>query len=237
MSRAFSLIELLVVVIVVALLIGLSAPSLARARQSSREIASLRTLGQLVQSNMMYAEDHGEALPFLATPCEPWRPIRFGGHQTHGSSYFLQSRLVLSLVVPRYYADAEGVVWKACEYCPGLMNSGGIYASYWMTDTAFASTGYWRGDQTPDGLSNYRGMRLADLVFPAQKGLMLSREMSLMRRGNSGSLSGYFVGRGDGSSAVKPFDLAEYDAVPSRPYMATPWPVMFTRDGFGGRDF
>lgn len=57
-SRAFSLIELLVVVAVVALLVGLLAPALASARRAAKATKCLTQLRSLEQAHGVYAEDH-----------------------------------------------------------------------------------------------------------------------------------------------------------------------------------
>ncbi len=236
MRRAFSLIELLVAIVIVAILISIAVPALARGRNQAKEVLALRSLGQLGLAVSGYAMDNNEYLPFLATPRKPWQEIHFGEHSTYQNSYFLQSRLVMSLLVPSYYSGSDAIIWKDCDYCPDLAASGGIYSSYWMTDTAFAAPQYWADARAPDDLSLYRGMRFTDVVFPSLKGLLLDRETSLKPVERQGGLSPYFVGRCDGGSSVKPFDLEEYEAIPNRPYMATPWPVMFTWEGFAGRD-
>lgn len=63
-KRGFTLVELLVVIGIIALLISILLPSLARARQSATNIqcaSNLRTIGQALQ---LYANDHTGKLPF-----------------------------------------------------------------------------------------------------------------------------------------------------------------------------
>jgi len=62
-ARGFTLTELLVVIGVIALLIGILLPTLARAREASRRaqcLANLRTLGQALT---LYANENKDRLP------------------------------------------------------------------------------------------------------------------------------------------------------------------------------
>lgn len=62
--RAFTLVELLVAIGIIALLISILLPSLSRARQGATNIqcaSNLRTIGQALQ---LYANDHSGRLPF-----------------------------------------------------------------------------------------------------------------------------------------------------------------------------
>lgn len=57
-TRAFTLVELLVVVSVIAILIGLLLPALGNARTSARSVVCLSNIRQLQIASLMYAEDH-----------------------------------------------------------------------------------------------------------------------------------------------------------------------------------
>lgn len=63
-TRAFTLLELLVVAGVIALLAGLLLPALAKAKAKSQGIFCLGNHRQLALALQMYADDHGDALPY-----------------------------------------------------------------------------------------------------------------------------------------------------------------------------
>jgi prepilin-type N-terminal cleavage/methylation domain-containing protein/prepilin-type processing-associated H-X9-DG protein len=79
MLRAFSLIELLVVVAVIALLAALLLPALSRSKLKAHNAACLNNLRQLGIAARLYAEDNEERLPraeILPTkPIDPQNPL------------------------------------------------------------------------------------------------------------------------------------------------------------------
>lgn len=85
---AFTLLELLVVIALVALLLGVLAPALARARDAARGVRCLSNLRQMLTAWTMYANDYADR----AMPLAYWRTQEVGsGPQvfwwgTHGTS-------------------------------------------------------------------------------------------------------------------------------------------------------
>jgi prepilin-type N-terminal cleavage/methylation domain-containing protein len=63
-TRAFSIIELLVVVAIIAILAALLIPSLANARESGRRAACLSNLHQIGLAVRVYAADNNSSIPF-----------------------------------------------------------------------------------------------------------------------------------------------------------------------------
>jgi prepilin-type processing-associated H-X9-DG protein/prepilin-type N-terminal cleavage/methylation domain-containing protein len=61
---AFTLIELLTVLAVIALLAAMLLPALARAKEKGRSIACVNNVKQLSLATMMYADDCGDRLPY-----------------------------------------------------------------------------------------------------------------------------------------------------------------------------
>lgn len=75
-SGGFTLVEILVVIGVLAVLMGLILPVLARARAEGRRTACKSNLGQIAKAAQMYAGEHNSIYPKMATkpsvtPTEP----------------------------------------------------------------------------------------------------------------------------------------------------------------------
>jgi prepilin-type N-terminal cleavage/methylation domain-containing protein len=66
MARAFTLVELLVVLGILALLAALLFPVLAEARENARAKRCLSQVRQLAQSTLMYLSDWSDAYPLAA---------------------------------------------------------------------------------------------------------------------------------------------------------------------------
>jgi prepilin-type N-terminal cleavage/methylation domain-containing protein/prepilin-type processing-associated H-X9-DG protein len=74
---AFTLIEVLVVIAIIALLAALLLPALAKARERGLAIVCLNNTKQLAVACQLYAEDHGGALPYnLAMSGHPENSFR-----------------------------------------------------------------------------------------------------------------------------------------------------------------
>jgi prepilin-type N-terminal cleavage/methylation domain-containing protein/prepilin-type processing-associated H-X9-DG protein len=85
-KRAFTLVELLVVIGIIAILIGMLLPTLARARESANQAACLSNLRQLTQGWIMYAQENKGNLVWAgtsdktadSTPATPQSDLNFG---------------------------------------------------------------------------------------------------------------------------------------------------------------
>ena len=113
-AHAFTLIEVLVVVGVIALLLGLLLPSLASSRESARAAACLSNLRQLLIANDLYATDFGDAyapgMPDRQANLTRW----FGSRESPGAR-FSGSGGPLS-----GYLDTPGESGRGIRACPSF---------------------------------------------------------------------------------------------------------------------
>ncbi len=114
-NKAFTLVELLVVIGIIAILIALLLPALNKARQQSRALSCLSNLRQIAMATQLYAHDNKDMLPYGDT--SPW-----GNNWPTSLAPYLGKRLG---------AGSGNVNWPAVYKCPsaGLPDEGYVHYS------------------------------------------------------------------------------------------------------------
>lgn len=84
-NRAFTFVEVLVVLLILAVLIAMLLPALRRTKNSAEDIQSLSAIRQMHGAMTLYTHDHGLTYPFFGVPGNPEAGIWINGfHQSSG---------------------------------------------------------------------------------------------------------------------------------------------------------
>jgi len=153
-KRAFTLVELLVVIGIIALLIGILLPALSKARQAAYTIKCASNLRSIGQGIALYVSNYGGAFPpsnfYVGLQVDPngqWQlPIQPTQGYVHWSSFLFAG--VLSPNDPALYNTRQ---WQMFQ-CPALDNGGLPPANTYPANS--------------DGLPNEAGAGVVDLQAP-----------------------------------------------------------------------
>jgi len=207
-QRAFTLLELLVVISVLSLLVALVLPALGSARASAMDLncqANLRSTHQLISA---FATDQQGRLPLGYRGGRlQWNTMVYSG--TSGK-FVLFGRLYVdgylnegeSLYCPVETAPQQRYNTAENPWPPGLIattNTEGGYASYPFIDWGYAST--------PDQLSPPQPWPSVDTLGPAQP--IIADGVGMPQRLDSRHITGVFVLYAD--SAVAWHNRADFD--------------------------
>ena len=115
--RAFTLVELLVVIGIIAILISVLLPTLSRSREIARRTACLSNIRQLNLGYRMYTQDNrGNNVDYFLNTNSLidnfWAGLiaRYVGSKTHGISNSADANVIPLLLCPDAY-DPSGVYW------------------------------------------------------------------------------------------------------------------------------
>ena len=122
--RAFTLVELLVVIGIIALLIGILLPTLSRARTTARNIVCQSNLRQQMQAITMYTNDNRGLMPYARN--FGWEVRGADWSQPEGSKYaaagYMQEPDLMQAYLGRSkqgeFADGTAVNWPETLKCP-----------------------------------------------------------------------------------------------------------------------
>jgi prepilin-type N-terminal cleavage/methylation domain-containing protein/prepilin-type processing-associated H-X9-DG protein len=142
-NHAFTLVELLVVISIIAILASMLLPSLGKAQERARSAGCLANARQLAVAMAMYVDDNAERFPYLFDLNHP------GG----GGMFFADRRYWMELVYP--YAGSNQDIY----ICP--LRPRGTWTTYHL---GYGYNYYFLG--TPVGWAGYRSV-LRDVHEPS----------------------------------------------------------------------
>jgi prepilin-type N-terminal cleavage/methylation domain-containing protein/prepilin-type processing-associated H-X9-DG protein len=160
--RAFTLVELLVVISIIGLLAGLSMPSILNAMESSRRATCTSNLKNISQSLLLFASENNDWLPSIVTPI---KTAREGGGGGVGWMSTLQIAGLLPPNVP--YSQSKGKYILMCpSACTAFKPLPGCANTYSMND-------YAGGRDVVSGKPSDFGVKLAAIPFPAKFSIVM----------------------------------------------------------------
>lgn len=176
--RAFSLIELLVVIGVLAIVLSLVLPALARSRGQAREISNLSNCRQLATLVTAYATDNKDLPPTVFPPIYvnpalnvPWAEATIGKTKLRGAwfdngiTYHLLLRPLPPIAAFRAVEAPRGGPTIEID---GQQTSRLVH--FMLSDPFYADPDYWTFDKQ-QGPEQWRPQRLTSVAFPSAKGL------------------------------------------------------------------
>ncbi|MER3501626.1 MAG: hypothetical protein C4295_09200 [Candidatus Fervidibacterota bacterium] len=189
--RAFTLVELLVVLAVIAALAGLLFPVFSAVREKGRQTQCLSNLHQIGRAFTLYADDHDETYPYRPTdltghpggagvsPTGGWPPLIIPPWTAQGEAY-LRNRQVFPC--PSTRRDWSWPLWAGRW---GVLGANGPwlapcgYRGYGSAVghpewDVFVSYGY--NEAVSNNFGNYT--TLAAIRFPAEFGLLADSEVA-----------------------------------------------------------
>jgi prepilin-type N-terminal cleavage/methylation domain-containing protein len=143
---AFTLIELMVVIAIIAILAAILFPVFAQARDKARGAACLSNLKQIGTGLIMYVQDYDETMPFsrcYGPTCGAGLPVLLGPYIQRINSFAANSTATIwkcsSDGIPPQFASSQGtpnpnVVYAKQSYSPVFSYTPGRAA--WENDTA-----------------------------------------------------------------------------------------------------
>ena len=233
--RAFTVLELLLVIVLVALLVALTLPSLGQVRTAAKSVRVLSDLKSHMSVAAAYAIDQRDFFPCIADP---------------GATHFVADDGDTRELLP--YFGMRVAWWKGLS---GYYNGAGlqrVFVSpktknvyvYQYSDTCVARPEYWNlKTRTQEG--QIGGTRLTEVVFPSKKGVYADWSSTLE--------TAYYYGfdrpipvessLADGSAAVFQSNMLLLPVATGdgpndwpRVFPGIPQPILFTIGGVAGRD-
>lgn len=236
----FSLLETVIGIALIAVLVAMLIPSLARVRGEALELKSLSNLRTHATNVHAYAGDYSDSNPYLTDPLATGTILRGGGASVLVPFFFLYPTWNIALA-DEYYAgnplhDSLQVPWK-----PSFAPPWPPYTLYWYPDCLISRPEYWNPQTRRSDRSQWRATSLAEIAFPSLKGIILEQGWTSHSSPPRLYGGGIRFALADGAAIERPQrDLSSPYATGSDPGVAPAAdygiPVMHTINGVRGRD-
>lgn len=176
-TRAFSLIELLVVILIVAVLLAITLPSIKNFRRNSAKAVMASDLRQHATIFSAYSGDFRGFLPYFTDPVNS--PMSFtepiSGINLPQTFYFDANWMWTLALSQSYYAgNVNDPTFQPPNERTGRRDRAMSYFGYMYPCVFITDPLYFSGDRRDDR-SQLRGTQLSEVLFPSDKSLIVNQ--------------------------------------------------------------
>jgi len=174
--KAFSVIELLVVIGVVVVLIGILLPVLARSKYKAQELTDLTRISAISKALALYANDSRELPPVLFSPTWPAsQPLYTDEGAELGNGNWFDHYWLYRVPLAGYIDSLQ--VFDAVGRPPAIRVStvaGQVFRApqFLLTQTVYADPAFWNWE-TQVGLAQFQTQALSRVLRPDAKGQLV----------------------------------------------------------------
>ncbi len=169
-ARAFTLTELLLVIVLIGTLLAMLTPALSRVTLAAREARTLSDLRSHAAVLTMYTTDFNECYPHLADPDATLSVLHC---RTDGGSiavsYFEVNQSWFYGLADAYY-DGQ---WRARHFRSALAAPGEPGGTYRLPCTLLAAPEFYKPEERVPPPRQLRAVRTHELLFPHKKSLLI----------------------------------------------------------------
>lgn len=227
----FTLIEVIVAVLVIAILVAIALPMLGRARQRAFDAESLAANRQIAAVLVHYAGDYREHFPaYKNRGVDSGGPMEIADRAIMVSVLSAHMRYWPAAVVKHDPGALAGLRHPRVKDAPIDPDAPTIEQTFFFLTPAVAAIpeAFTLAPPSPLPASMLRANRWPDVTYPSQKGLVLDTFWK------PDDIDAYLASFADGSAAAIPADRTT--RVAPLPDAGPHVPVISTLDGLHGRD-
>ncbi len=189
-ARAFTLVELLVSIGIIAILIGLLLPALSGVKISASEVKALNDLRQIGATMQLYVDDAGGMYPYfppdtphlIGPPEDPIGIIYVGDDDPWSMAYMWVTLMHRVAPWSENYTSWIGVARESGRLPWMDSENGWLIPGYRMSNSFVASPGTW----SDTGVARVQSIRAGQVGYPSAKVMFYDGVRAFLRGGDSG---------------------------------------------------